>query len=227
MRRLAWAVVIVLSALVLVPKASFAPVGCTTSPDSCPVGSYCPMNGGSCVKGCLGDTNCGSGICVNGSCCTPSDSTNRCGGDCGATCPDCDSCGDNVDCEGGICTNGTCCSPSDSSGCGGTCATSCGTTCNDGGSCTTGSDCENGVCVNSTCCSPSDSSNECGGNCGVRCPLASQCNSNSDCLSGLCNGGVCVQRKPAPAVSNHTAIFVGAGLLLTGLWQVRRRLARR
>lgn len=52
------------------------------------------------------------------------------------------------------------------------------------------------------------------------------CSESTQCLSGLCNGGVCVERSPAPAVSNRNAIFVGVGLLLAGLWSVRR-LARR
>ena len=58
-------------------------------------------------------------------------------------------------------------------------------------------------------------------------PLGDACTGNSQqCVGGLCNGGICVQRDPAPAVSNHTAVFVGAALLLAGLWSVRR-LARR
>ena len=52
------------------------------------------------------------------------------------------------------------------------------------------------------------------------------CNASTQCASGLCNAGVCAARKPAPAVSTHTAVFIGAALLLAGLWSVRR-LARR
>ena len=52
------------------------------------------------------------------------------------------------------------------------------------------------------------------------------CNDSRQCTSALCNGGVCAERNPAPAVSNHTAAFIGAALLLAGLWSVRR-LARR
>ena len=52
------------------------------------------------------------------------------------------------------------------------------------------------------------------------------CNDSRQCTSALCNGGVCAERNPAPAVSNHTAVFIGAALLLAGLWSVQR-LARR
>ena len=51
------------------------------------------------------------------------------------------------------------------------------------------------------------------------------CNASTQCASALCNGGVCAERKPAPAVSHRNALFVAAGLLLAGLWSVRR-LAR-
>ena len=52
------------------------------------------------------------------------------------------------------------------------------------------------------------------------------CNNSQQCASGLCNGGVCAERKPTPAVSSGIGLFVAAGLLLAGLWSIRR-LARR
>lgn len=53
------------------------------------------------------------------------------------------------------------------------------------------------------------------------------CNDSRQCTSTLCNGGVCAERNPAPAVSNHIAVFMAAGLLLLGLWSVRRVARRR
>jgi hypothetical protein len=52
------------------------------------------------------------------------------------------------------------------------------------------------------------------------------CNDSRQCASAFCDGGICVRRNPAPAVSNRTAVFLAAGLLLAGLWSMRR-LARR
>ena len=57
-------------------------------------------------------------------------------------------------------------------------------------------------------------------------PDNASCNDSRQCTSTLCNGGVCAEGKPAPAVSNHVGLFIGAGLLLAGLWSVRR-IARR
>jgi hypothetical protein len=53
------------------------------------------------------------------------------------------------------------------------------------------------------------------------------CNDSRQCTSALCNGDVCAERNPAPAVSNHTAVFIGAALLLAGLGSVRRITRRR
>jgi hypothetical protein len=53
------------------------------------------------------------------------------------------------------------------------------------------------------------------------------CNDSRQCSSALCNGGVCAERKPTPAVSNHTAAFIGTVLLLAGVWSVRRVARRR
>ena len=53
------------------------------------------------------------------------------------------------------------------------------------------------------------------------------CTASTQCTSTLCNGGVCATANPAPAVSNHTAVFIGAALLLAGLWSVRRVARRR
>ncbi|MGH3053913.1 MAG: hypothetical protein ACRDL7_02925 [Gaiellaceae bacterium] len=58
-------------------------------------------------------------------------------------------------------------------------------------------------------------------------PDNSPCNDGKQCASGLCNGGVCAAVKPAPAVSDRNAFFVGAALLLAGLWSVRRVARRR
>jgi len=53
------------------------------------------------------------------------------------------------------------------------------------------------------------------------------CSNDTQCPSGLfCVNGVCVRRNNAPAVSNRTGLFVAAGLLLAGLWSVRRRARR-
>ncbi len=52
------------------------------------------------------------------------------------------------------------------------------------------------------------------------------CNDSRQCTSALCNGGVCAELKPAPAVSNYTGVFIGAVLLLAGLWSVRRMAKR-
>ena len=51
------------------------------------------------------------------------------------------------------------------------------------------------------------------------------CTDSRQCASGLCNGLVCANRSPAPAVSDRNALVLAAGLLLLGLWSVRR-LAR-
>jgi hypothetical protein len=78
----------------------------------------------------------------------------------------------------------------------------------------------NQPCVNETCLGGS-------GTCDAQLKCAcTACTDSQQCAGGLCNGGICVQRNPAPAVSNHNAIFIAAGLLLAGVWQVRR-LARR
>lgn len=53
------------------------------------------------------------------------------------------------------------------------------------------------------------------------------CNDSRQCGSTLCNGGVCAEMNPAPAVSNHTAVLMGAALLLLGLWSVGRVARRR
>jgi hypothetical protein len=53
------------------------------------------------------------------------------------------------------------------------------------------------------------------------------CTDSRQCTSALCNGGVCAKRNAAPAVSSHTAVFIGAALLLAGLWSVRRVERRR
>ena len=53
------------------------------------------------------------------------------------------------------------------------------------------------------------------------------CNDSRQCTSALCNGGVCAERNPAPAVSSHTAVFIGAALLLAGLWSVQHVARRR
>ena len=58
-------------------------------------------------------------------------------------------------------------------------------------------------------------------------PDTDPCNDSRQCASALCNGGVCATANPAPAVSNHTAVFIGAALLLAGLWSVRRVARRR
>jgi hypothetical protein len=53
------------------------------------------------------------------------------------------------------------------------------------------------------------------------------CTDSRQCASTLCNGGVCATANPAPAVSNHNAVVIAAGLLLAGLWSVRRVARRR
>ena len=60
------------------------------------------------------------------------------------------------------------------------------------------------------------------------------CSGDGQCASGFCQFsvgpkevGTCVQRNPAPAVSNATAGFIGAVLLFAGLWSVRRVARRR
>ncbi len=53
------------------------------------------------------------------------------------------------------------------------------------------------------------------------------CNDSRQCTSALCNGGVCAELKPAPAVSSPVAMFIGAALLLAGLWSMRRVARRR
>ena len=41
------------------------------------------------------------------------------------------------------------------------------------------------------------------------------------------SNGVCLPASPAPAMANQTLVFLGAGLLMAGLWSVRRLAARR
>ncbi len=74
--------------------------------------------------------------------------------------------------------------------------------------------------------------------CGLNgfCGLADgqKCDANSECASGFCQfplvdppAGTCVERNPAPAASTHTTILMGTGLLLAGMWSVRRVARRR
>lgn len=58
-------------------------------------------------------------------------------------------------------------------------------------------------------------------------PLGGSCTVGTQCASTLCNGGVCATLKPAPAVSDRTGLFIGAALLLAGLWSMRRVARRR
>ena len=105
---------------------------------------------------CAADGDCGKyAACINGTCCKPSDFTNRCGGKCGVQCPDSGVCGANKDCQSGACSGHRCCGPA----CNGNCSNSC----RDGQGCSTGDDCVHFACVNAKCCSPSDASNQCGG----------------------------------------------------------------
>ncbi len=55
------------------------------------------------------------------------------------------------------------------------------------------------------------------------------CDQDAQCTSGFCQFsegpktvGTCVQRRPTPAASTSTMMMMGAGLLLAGLWSVRR-----
>lgn len=83
---------------------------------------------------------------------------------------------------------------------------------------------DNILCTNDTC----DVALGCIHN--PTCALGDTCTGNSppECVDNLlCNGGICVTRNPAPAVSDRNTIFIGAALLLAGLWQVRRLAARR
>ena len=58
-------------------------------------------------------------------------------------------------------------------------------------------------------------------------PDTDPCTDSRQCASALCNGGMCATANPAPAVSNRNAVFMGAALLLAGLWSVRRIARRR
>ncbi len=125
-------------------------------------GGVCPACGDG--SGCVTDSDCTSGWCLNGTCNTASctdvlrnqDETDI---DCGGVCP---ACGDgsgciiDSDCISGWCFNGTCISVSCSDGvrnqdetdidCGGSCPP-----CSNGSGCITDSDCTSGWCFNGTC----------------------------------------------------------------------------
>jgi hypothetical protein len=60
-------------------------------------------------QSCATDADCGpSAACIGGTCCTPSDISNLCGGDCGSKCADAGVCNRNRDCQSGSCKHGTC-----------------------------------------------------------------------------------------------------------------------
>jgi hypothetical protein len=53
-------------------------------------------------------------------------------------------------------------------------------------------------------------------------PDGDPCTANTQCASGLCKAGVCSSVSAAPAVSNRNVLFLAVGLLLVGLWSMRR-----
>src|SRR5690349_3339968 len=74
------------------------------------------------AQACTDDAACGKfQVCVGRKCCTPTDFTNKCGGDCGVSCPDSGVCSTNTDCQSGACSVDRCCGPS----CNGNCSNRC------------------------------------------------------------------------------------------------------
>jgi hypothetical protein len=195
--------------------------------DDCTTGFYCTGAGGSCVakKGagaaCTGNTQCSSGSCVDGVCCTTS------------SCPSCRAC--NVPGSLGTCSpmiagsvdpNGTC----DDQG-----ATTCGTNgrCDGAGGCqrySDGTSCSQAVCQNTatlklagtcsggsctagtTACAPFMCTN---GAC------ANTCNDDNDCASGTyCSGagGTCLAKKAnGAACTQGTAGQCTSGMCVDGV----------
>lgn len=180
-------------------------------------GARCP----GCGEGldCLGDEDCASGVCDDGTCAAASCSDGTANGaetdrDCGG--PDCTPCRDGRvcemarDCASGVCGDDDTCAAAACDDdvlngaetdvdCGGGCDP-----CALGETCADDADCESGTCLDEICTAAScadDTINgdetdvDCGGETCAACPNESLCLEGADCRSGRCESGVC--RAPA------------------------------
>ena len=173
---------------------------------TCNDGESCD-DGGDCVSlVCDGGTNtCSAPTCSDGLQ-NQGETDADCGGPCGATCSDGESCDDGGDCISLVCDGvaNTCSAPSCSDGvqnqgetdadCGGPC----GATCDPGEGCSGNADCVSLVCDggSNTCAAPScsdgvlngtESDADCGGSCGSTCETGEGCGLGADCVSLVCD----------------------------------------
>ena len=188
-------------------------------------GPSCPK----CVdtRGCKGNSDCVSGVCLNNMCQKPTctdltkngDETDvDCGGSTCGKCADTKGCKGNGDCVSGVCLNNVCQKPSCTDltqngdetdvDCGGaTCAK-----CADKKKCKAATDCLSGVCdaVTSLCAAASctdkvqngdESDVDCGGATCPACGDAKKCKNSSDCSSGVCLNNSC--QKPSCTDKTH------------------------
>ena len=169
---------------------------CNT-PNDCE-SQVCPAISGRCAPArCIDETKNGDESAVD------------CGGSCGATCREGDTCNSNDDCHGGSCdTEGTgvCLATCGDRiqnqdetdvDCGGATCDACGPLkgCSVGTDCTTGSCGEGSTCEFATCgdgvMNQDETGVDCGGNtCNSTCPAGQGCSDNEDCTSGSCDVGV-------------------------------------
>lgn len=183
-------------------------------------GAGCP----GCPDGtsCANASDCGSGVCVSGTCETPApscDDGTRNGAetdiDCGGgACPGCNvgaSCTAATDCLSTLCESGACtaaatCNDGLVNGtetgvdCGGGGCTACAS----GAVCAQDNDCLSAFCLFGQCTAPTctdtyqngtESDVDCGGSC-PGCAVGAACETATDCTSSLCTDGACVD---APA----------------------------
>ncbi|MCB9631374.1 MAG: immune inhibitor A [Sandaracinus sp.] len=184
---------------------------------------------------CVTSSDCGSRVCISGTCTVPSCNDRvRNGDETGADCggPTCDGCGlgqgcaSEDDCAEGTCSDGFCVAEhcfdtvrnvnETDVDCGGA---DCGP-CNAGEQCRADRDCNMSTCEGGFCLTPACSNGmpdvgevdvDCGGEC-PGCPDATACTMGADCLSGRCEGGVCTSCSDGAQNGAETGVDCGGGV---------------
>jgi len=81
--------------------------------------------------------------------------------------------------------------------------------------------------VNSVCVAPTSTPTVASTPTPTLVPLGGTCDTDPQCVSKSCVDDVCIPEQGAPVVSSSNTVFLIAGLLVLGLWSVRRSARRR